>query len=97
MAYTIRKRLSSKKQKQPRTIPKNAAIFTRKRLSPIKEKPANPKNWSKLRYYKPWTPKGLLGFVGILQQGPGSTLRGFVTPGPSTLKNNRNAFSKYFR
>ena len=54
-----------------------------------REKPANPKNWSKFKFLKPWTPKGLMGTVAFLEQAPGGTLRGSTLPGPSTIKTQK--------
>ena len=55
----------------------------------IREKPVNPKNWSKFKFLKPWTPKGLLGIIAFLEQAPGGTLRGSTLPGPSTIKTQK--------
>ena len=57
-----------------------------KRFSPIQEKPVHPKNWRKVKMYRPWTPFGLVSLVGFLEQAPGGTLRGTTIPGPSQHK-----------
>ena len=76
--------LKSKKinlKKINKNVKNKTFIFpTRKRFSPIREKGANPKNWSKFKFFPFWTLKGLFGTVGFLEQAPGGTLRGTTKP-----------------
>ena len=75
----------NKKWKSQRPILENNQRVGNHRM----EKPANPKNWSKFKFFKPWTPKGLMGTVVFLEQAPGGTLRGSTLPGPSTIKTQK--------
>ena len=92
---TVKKR--SRKSKLPKYLTKqelesfsrSLPIFNFKnsKIPNIKhENPAHPKNWSKFKFFKPWTMKGLLGTVGFLEQAPGGTLRGATKP----KINNKN-------
>ena len=59
---------------------KRFAFSNRRRFSPIQEKGAHPKNWSKFKFLPVWTPKGLVGFMGFSEQAPGQSFRGILRP-----------------